>query len=119
MTHTLIYPAHTSHNAAGHLEIDGCDIVDLVAEHGTPLMVYEEKTLRDQCRRFMEAFRSRTDDFEVDLREQGLLHRGHLPARGRGGPLHRRLRRRRVSHRARGRLPHGAHVLSRQQQDSR
>ena len=65
MTHTLIYPAHASHNAAGHLEIDGCDIVDLVAEHGTPLIVYEEKTLRDQCRRFMEAFRARTDDFEV------------------------------------------------------
>lgn len=65
MTHTLIYPTHAVHNAAGHLEIDGCDIVDLVVEHGTPLMVYEEKTLRDQCRRFMEAFRSRTDDFEV------------------------------------------------------
>lgn len=65
MTHTLIYPAHSSHNAAGHLEIDGCDIVELVAEHGTPLMVYEEKTLRDQCRRFMEAFRARTDNFEV------------------------------------------------------
>jgi diaminopimelate decarboxylase len=65
MTHTLIYPAHASHNAAGHLEIDGCDVVDLVAEHGTPLMVYEEKTLRDQCRRFMQAFRARTDDFEV------------------------------------------------------
>lgn len=65
MTHTLIYPAHASHNAAGHLEVDGCDVVDLVAEHGTPLMVYEEKTLRDQCRRFMEAFRGRTDDFEV------------------------------------------------------
>ena len=28
-------------------------------------MVYEEKTLRDQCRRFMGAFRARTDDFEV------------------------------------------------------
>lgn len=65
MPHTLIYPAHASHNDAGHLEVDGCDIVDLVAEHGTPLMVYEEKTLRDQCRRFMEAFRTRTDDFEV------------------------------------------------------
>lgn len=65
MTHTLIYPAHTTHNAAGHLEIDGCDVVDLVAEYGTPLMIYEEKTIRDQCRRFMAAFRARTDDFEV------------------------------------------------------
>ncbi len=65
MTHTLIYPAHAVHNAAGHLQIDGCDVIDLVAEHGTPLMIYEEKTLRDQCRKFMQAFRDRTDDFEV------------------------------------------------------
>ncbi|MCL5942359.1 MAG: diaminopimelate decarboxylase [Actinobacteria bacterium] len=65
MTHTLVYPAHTTHNAAGHLEIDGCDVVDLVAEYGTPLMIYEEKTIRDQCRRFLAAFRARTDDFEV------------------------------------------------------
>ena len=32
MTHTLVYPITASHNAAGHLEIDGCDVVDLVAD---------------------------------------------------------------------------------------
>ena len=36
LTHTLVYPITASHNAAGHLEIDGCDVVDLVAEYGTP-----------------------------------------------------------------------------------
>jgi diaminopimelate decarboxylase len=65
MTHSLIYPVHATHNEAGHLAIDGCDVVDLVAEYGSPLLVYEEKTLRDQCRRFVSAFRARTDDFEV------------------------------------------------------
>ncbi len=65
MTHTLIYPANTQHNAAGRLEIDGCDVVGLAKEFGTPLFIYEEKTLIDQCRRYMEAFRSRSDDFEV------------------------------------------------------
>lgn len=65
MTHTLIYPGTTRHNAAGRLEIDGCDVVELAAEFGTPLFIYEEKTLVDQCRRYMEAFRSRTADFEV------------------------------------------------------
>ena len=65
MTHTLVYPMNSVHNAAGHLEIDGCDVVDLVAEYGSPVMIYEEKTLRDQCRRYVDAFRSRTDDFEV------------------------------------------------------
>lgn len=65
MTHTLIYPATSLHNAAGHLEIDGCDVVDLVEDFGSPLFIYEEKTIRDQCRRFMDAFRKRTADFEV------------------------------------------------------
>ncbi len=65
MTHTLTYPEHTVHNRAGHLEIDGCDVVELVEEHGTPLVLYSESTVRDQCRRFMRAFAARTDDFEV------------------------------------------------------
>ncbi len=65
MTHTLVYPITSSHNAAGHLEIDGCDVVDLVAGFGTPLLIYEEKTIRDQCRRYMTTLREHTDNFEV------------------------------------------------------
>jgi len=65
LTHTLVYPITSRHNAAGHLEVDGCDVVDLVAEFGSPLMVYEEKTIRDQCRRYVEALREHTSDYEV------------------------------------------------------
>ena len=65
LTHTLVYPINASHNAAGHLEIDGCDVTALAAEFGTPLVVYEEKSIRDQCRRYAEALRQHTDDFEV------------------------------------------------------
>lgn len=65
LTHTLVYPITASHNAAGHLEIDGCDVTDLVAEFGTPLVIYEERSIRDQCRRYMEAFREHTGDFEI------------------------------------------------------
>jgi diaminopimelate decarboxylase len=65
MTHTLIYPATARHNAAGHLEIDGCDVVELVERYGSPLFIYEEQGIRDQCRRFVRAFMERTDDFEV------------------------------------------------------
>lgn len=65
LTHTLVYPITTVHNAEGHLEIDGCDVVDLVTEFGTPLVIYEEKTIRDQCRRYLAAFREHTEDFEV------------------------------------------------------
>jgi diaminopimelate decarboxylase len=65
LTHTLVYPITASHNAAGHLEIDGCDVVDLAARYGTPLLVYEEKSIRDQCRRYTSAFGEHTGDFEV------------------------------------------------------
>ncbi len=65
MTHTLIYPVHAEHTASGHLAIDGCDVVELAHRYGTPLVIYEEKTIRDQCQRFMEAFASCTDNFEV------------------------------------------------------
>ncbi|MBN1321006.1 MAG: diaminopimelate decarboxylase [Thermoleophilia bacterium] len=65
LTHTLVYPITSGHNPAGHLELDGCDVVALVEEFGTPLMIYEEKTIRDQCRRYMAAMGEHTADFEV------------------------------------------------------
>src|SRR6476646_4398727 len=37
-------PAAFDTNAEGDLEIDGCDAVDLVAEHGAPLWVISEAT---------------------------------------------------------------------------
>ena len=65
MTHTLIYPHTSRHNAAGHLEIGGCDVVELAGRFGTPLFIYDEQTLRDQCRAYVDAFRSRLADTEV------------------------------------------------------
>ena len=65
MTHTLIYPHTTVHNAAGHLEIGGCDVVELAQEFGTPLFIYDEQTLRDQCRAYMGAFSSFTNRYEI------------------------------------------------------
>ena len=65
MTHTLIYPHTARHNEAGHLEIGGCDVVELADRFGTPLFVYDEQTLRDQCRAYLEAFRTRLDDTEI------------------------------------------------------
>ena len=65
MTHTLIYPHTTLHNAAGHLEIGGCDVVDLAREHGTPLFIYDEQTLRDQCRAYHSAFGALTGLYEI------------------------------------------------------
>ncbi len=43
-------------NDRGHLEIGGCDAVDLVAAWGSPLMVIDEVLLRENCRRYRQAF---------------------------------------------------------------
>ncbi len=38
------------------MSIAGCDVIDLAAEYGTPLFVYDEDHLRDRCREAVEAF---------------------------------------------------------------
>ena len=40
----------------GHLHIGGCNLVDLAAEFGTPLFVYDEAHLRSRCRQAVSAF---------------------------------------------------------------
>ena len=45
-------------NDAGHLEIGGCDTVDLAREFGTPLYVFDEVELREGAREWLAAFRS-------------------------------------------------------------
>ena len=42
-------------NGRGHLEIGGCDTVDLAERYGTPLYVMDEELLRKNCRRFRNA----------------------------------------------------------------
>nr|CAA9223137.1 Diaminopimelate decarboxylase [uncultured Armatimonadetes bacterium] len=46
-------------NDAGHLEIGGCDVVDLARRFGTPLYVVDEAFLRDNLRRYKQAFAER------------------------------------------------------------
>lgn len=41
-------------NAAGHLEIGGCDTIDLAREFGTPLYVLDEGLVRSQCQAYRE-----------------------------------------------------------------
>lgn len=43
-------------NEKGHLEIGGCDTVDLAKEFGTPLYIYDEKKLRETCREYYNSF---------------------------------------------------------------
>ena len=42
-------------NAAGHMEVGGCDLVQLARDHGTPLYVYDEATVRQRSAEFVAA----------------------------------------------------------------
>ncbi|HEY7629595.1 MAG TPA: diaminopimelate decarboxylase [Thermoleophilaceae bacterium] len=60
-----VYPIGSRLSEAGRLEVGGCDVIELVREHGTPAYVYAEDDIRTRARAFMDAFRARTDRFEV------------------------------------------------------
>jgi diaminopimelate decarboxylase len=60
-----VYPLGSRLNERGRLELGGCDAVELAAEFGTPAYVYAEDDMRARARSFVEAFRARTERFEV------------------------------------------------------
>ena len=60
-----VYPLGSRLNERGRLEVGGCDVVELAAEFGTPAYVYAEDDMRARARTFLEAFRARTERFEV------------------------------------------------------
>ena len=60
-----VYPLGSRLNERGRLEVGGCDVVELAAEFGTPAYVYAEDDMRARARSFVEAFRARTEHFEI------------------------------------------------------
>src|SRR5579884_2364620 len=60
-----VYPAGSCVNRRGHLEVGGCDALDLVEEFGSPVYVVAEEDLRARARAFREAFAARHEDFDV------------------------------------------------------
>jgi len=60
-----VYPMGSHLNAAGRLEIGGCDSLELAREFGTPVYVYSEDDLRSRARATRDAFAERTEQFEV------------------------------------------------------
>jgi diaminopimelate decarboxylase len=51
----LLFPVTYRVNAAGHMEVGGCDLVELAREHGTPLYVYDEATVRQRSAEYIAA----------------------------------------------------------------
>src|ERR1700753_10607 len=60
-----VYPQGTRVNERGHLEIGGCDAIELAREFGTPAYVVAEHDLRARARSFLDAIAARHDDYDV------------------------------------------------------
>lgn len=54
-----LWPLTARLDARGRLLLDGVDVATLARSYGTPLYVYDEATIRAQCRAFREALASR------------------------------------------------------------
>ncbi|QJW48099.1 hypothetical protein HA075_21670 [bacterium BFN5] len=52
-------------NAAGHLEMGGCDTVQIAKKFGTPLYVFDEEKIRSNCRQYVQSFRKYYPNSEV------------------------------------------------------
>jgi diaminopimelate decarboxylase len=51
----LLFPVTYRVNAAGRMEVGGCDLVDLARTHGTPLYVFDEATVRQRSAEYVAA----------------------------------------------------------------
>jgi diaminopimelate decarboxylase len=51
----VLFPVTYRVDAAGHMEVGGCDLVELAHRHGTPLYVYDEATVRQRASEYVAA----------------------------------------------------------------
>jgi diaminopimelate decarboxylase len=60
-----LFPLTAEVNSQGHLVIGGCDSLELAAEFGTPLYVFDEFSLRSKCAEFKSEFGKHYPDTRV------------------------------------------------------
>ena len=65
MSRLPLFPPASGVNNRAHLVVGGCDVIDLAAEFGTPLYLFDETSLREKCREFEHEFGSRYADTTV------------------------------------------------------
>ena len=121
------YPIDARVNDAGHLEIGGCDVLEVAQQFGTPSYVYAAGDLRSRARAAVTAFREAEQQVRRRQRrrarralcQQVVPVHGRLPTDGSRRHLLRRRIRRRVAPGPEGRVRPRAHPHARQQQDRR
>jgi diaminopimelate decarboxylase len=62
---SAVLPIGSRVNDRGHLEVGGCDLVELAREFGTPAYVYSEDDIRARARKYRGAFEAHGVEFEV------------------------------------------------------
>ncbi len=60
-----VFPSGTRVNERGHLEIGGCDALELAAEFGSPAYVVAEDDLRSRARAFADALAARHSESDL------------------------------------------------------
>ena len=60
-----LFPVTAVINGEDHLELGGCDTMQLASVFGTPLYVFDEETLRGMCREFVGEFGARYPNTKV------------------------------------------------------
>ena len=73
-----LFPFTTEVSNRGHLIIGGCDTVELAAEFGTPLYVFDEFDLRSRCAEFKKEFGRRYADSMVSYACKAFINRALL-----------------------------------------
>lgn len=53
-----LLPLTAKTNSSDHLEIGGCDVVELLQQYGSPLYILDEVSLRTACQQYREAFKT-------------------------------------------------------------
>ena len=59
------FPASTTTNDRGNLEVDGCDLLEVARTFGTPAYLFSVSEMKGRARAFSDAFSARSDRFEV------------------------------------------------------
>jgi diaminopimelate decarboxylase len=62
-----VWPLGTTVNAAGHIEVGGCDLAELAREVGTPAYVVAEDDLRARARAFRAAFAAHAEGVHLSF----------------------------------------------------
>ena len=68
------FPLTAEISEKGNLMIGGCDSVELAAEYGTPLYLFDEYTLRSKCQEFKAEFSQRYADTSVIYASKAFLN---------------------------------------------